>query len=75
MERVGKTVRVIDNANDLTQCHQLLLAAHKQFVELEQHAAESEQQVVELGRVLDETSASYQEFQQAHAATLDELAW
>ena len=76
----------MDNANflpnDLTQCHQLLLAAHKQSVELEQqateatqHAAESEQQVAELGRVLDETSASYQELQQAHTATLDELAW
>ena len=82
--------------NDLTQCHQLLLAAHKQSVELEQQAAEatqqaaqakrhamqaeqraaqSEQQLAELGRVLDETAASYQELQQAHAATLDELAW
>ena len=76
----------MDNANalpnDLTQCHQLLLVAHKQSVELEQqateatqHAAESEQQVAELGRVLDETSASYQKLQQAHAATLDERAW
>ncbi len=75
--------------NDVTECHQLLFAAHKQSVELEQHAAqakrhamqaerrvaESEQQVAELGRVLDETAASYQELQQAHAATLDELAW
>jgi transposase len=68
--------------SDLTQCHQLLLAAHKQSVELEQQAAEaeqrviaSEQQVAELGRVLDETAASYQELQQEHAATLDELAW
>src|SRR5687767_4250808 len=33
------------------------------------------QQAAELGRVLDETAASYQELQQAHAATLDELAW
>ena len=80
MERVGKTVRVMDNVNDLTQCHQLLLAAHKQSVELEQqateatqYAAESEQQIVELGHVLDETSASHQELQQAHPATLDEL--
>ena len=68
--------------NDLTECHQLLLAAHKQSVELEQqaaeatqHASESEQQVAELSRVLDETAASYQELQQSHAATLDELAW
>ncbi len=44
--------------NDLTRCHQLLFAAHKQSVELEQHAtqaerrvSESEQQVAELGRV------------------------
>ena len=90
----------MDNANslpnDLAQCHQLLFAAHKQSVELEQqaaeatqqatqakrhatqaerHVAESEQRVAELGRVLDETAASYQELQQEHAATLDELAW
>ena len=68
--------------NDLTKCHQLLLAAHKQSVELEQQAkaaqqraAASEQQVAELGRVLDETAASYQQLQQEHTATLDELAW
>ncbi len=90
----------MDNANalpnDLTQCHQLLLAAYKQSVELEQQAAEatqqaaqakrhatqaerrvaeSEQRVAELGRVLDETAASYQELREEHAATLDELAW
>ena len=35
----------------------------------------SEQQVAELNRVLGETAASYQELQQEHAATLDELAW
>ena len=29
--------------NDLTQCHQLLFAAHKQSVELEQQAAEAKQ--------------------------------
>ena len=34
----------MDNANDLTQCHQLLLAAHKQSVELEQQATEATQQ-------------------------------
>ena len=36
---------------------------------------ESREQVAELNRVLDETAASYQELQQEHAATLDELAW
>jgi transposase len=75
--------------NDLTECHRLLLAAFKQSVHLEQqvaeakrHAsqavqrvAESEQHVAELSRVLDETATSYQELQQEHAATLDELAW
>jgi transposase len=60
---------------DLTECHQLLVAAYKQSVQLEQRAATSEQQVAELGRVLDATSASFQELQQEHAATLDELAW
>jgi transposase len=68
--------------NDLTQCHQLLLAAYKQSVQLEQQAAQAErrvatsqQQVAELKRVLDETAASFEELKQEHAATLDELAW
>ena len=75
--------------NDLTECHQLLVVAYKQSVELEQQAAEakrhatkaqrrvaqSEQEVAELNRVLDETAASYQQLQQEHTATLDELAW
>ena len=68
--------------NDLTQCHQLLLAAYKQSVQLEQQAAqaqrraaESQQQAAELSRVLDETAASFEELKQAHAATLEELAW
>ena len=68
--------------NDVTQCHQLLVAAYQQSVHLEQQAAqaerrasESQQQAAELNRVLDETAASYQELQQEHAATLDELAW
>ena len=75
--------------NDVTECHRLLLAAYGQSLELEreaaearqqaaaaeQRAAESEQQSAELNRVLDETAASYQDLQQEHAATLDELAW
>ena len=64
--------------NDLAECHQLLLAAFKQSVQLEQQAAEAKQQaeqVAELKRVLDETATSYKALQQEHAATLDELAW
>ncbi len=68
--------------DDLAACQRLLLAAFQQSVELEQQvadakrqAAEATQQATELGRVLDETAASYQALQQAHAATLDELAW
>ena len=67
---------------DLTECHRLLLAAFKQTVQLErrahnseQRAAASEQRVAELDRVLDATSASYQELQQEHTSTLEELAW
>ena len=37
--------------------------------------AESEQQVAELNRVLDDTATSYQQLQEEHAATLEELAW
>lgn len=68
--------------NDLYECQQLLLAAFKQAKELErrtteaeQHASESQQQVAELNRVLDETAVSFEELKQQHAATLDELAW
>ena len=68
--------------NDLTQCHQLLVAAYRQSVQLEQQAAqaqrrvaESQQRAAELNRVLDETAASFEELKHEHAATLDELAW
>ena len=68
----------MDNADflptDLTECHRLLLAAHRQSVQLEQRAAASEQQAAELNRVLDATSTSYQELKQQHTATLEELA-
>ena len=67
---------------DVTECHRLLVAAFKQATQLEQkaavaeqRAAQSQQQVTELNRVLNETAASYQELQQEHATTLDELAW
>ncbi len=67
--------------DNLSQCHRLLMAAYEQSKQLEQQTASaqrrasaSEQQVAELTRVLDETAASYQELQQEHAATLDELA-
>jgi transposase len=75
--------------NDLTECHELLLAAYRQSVQLEQQAeeakqradqaerraAESEQQAAELNRVLDQTAASFEDLKQEHAAALDELAW
>ena len=75
--------------NDLAECHQLLLAAYRQSVQLQQEAeeakqraeeaqrraAESEQQAAELNRVLDETAASFEDLKQEHAAALDELAW
>ncbi len=69
----------MDDANsfprDLTQCHQLLLAAHQQSVELERQAEEARQQVAELNRVLDATSDSHARLQQELAAKLEELAW
>jgi transposase len=75
--------------NDARECQGLLVAAFKQAVQLEQQVAEaqrraaqaeqrvaeSEQRVAELGRVLDATSASFQELQQEHAATLEQLVW
>ncbi len=50
-------------------------AAFKQATELERRVEESEQQVAELNRVLDETAASFDQLKQEHAATPDELAW
>ncbi len=79
MEQVVTLIGDLDDTNslpnDLTQCHQLLLAAYKQSVQLEKKVATSQQQAAELKRVLDETAASFEELKQEHAATLDELAW
>ena len=50
--------------NELTECHQLLLAAYQQSVQLEQKVASSQQQAAELNRVLDETAASIEELKQ-----------
>jgi len=61
--------------DDLAECQRLLLAAFKQTVQLEQQAAASQQRVAELDRVLDATSDSYQELQQEHTSTIEELAW
>ncbi|MGD0109516.1 MAG: IS66 family transposase [Rhodopila sp.] len=61
--------------NDLAECQRLLLAAFRQATQLERRVLASEQQVAELNRVLGETATSYQELQQEHSATLDELAW
>jgi len=74
---------------DLTECHRLLVAAYKQTVQLQRRAhnaeqratqsqqrvAQSQQQVAELDRVLDATSASFQELREEHASTLEDLAW
>ena len=75
--------------NDLSECQRLLVAAFQQATQLEdrvveseqrlsearQRVAESEEKAAELGRVLDETAASFEVLKQEHAATLDELAW
>jgi transposase len=69
----------MDDANflptDLAECQSLLLAAYRQAMQLEQRTAEAQQRVAELGRVLDATSASFQDLQQEHASALEELAW
>jgi transposase len=68
--------------SDLSACHRLLLAAFKQAVHLERQLAdsdrrvtESERRIAELDRVLNATSASFEELQYEHASTLEELAW
>ena len=68
--------------NDLDQCQRLLLAAFREATEqerrladAERRASKSQQQVTELGRVLDETAVSFAQLSEQHAATLEELAW
>ena len=75
--------------NDLAQCQRLLLAAFREASErecrladaerkaqaAERRATESERQSTDLGRVLDETAASFEQLREEHAATLEELAW
>jgi transposase len=68
--------------NDLAACQRLLLAAFREATErecrladAERRAHESQQQVTDLGRVLNETAASFEQLREEHAATLDELAW
>jgi transposase len=68
--------------HDLTECHRLLLAAYKQAVHMEQQladsdrrVAEAERRLAELDRILNATSASFEELQHEHASTLEELAW
>jgi hypothetical protein len=76
---VVTTVGDMDDTNslpkDVTQCHQLLLAAYQQARQLEQQVTASQHEVVELGRVLDATADSFEKLQQEHAASLEELAW
>ena len=45
--------------NDLAECHELLIAAYRQSVQLEKKVATSEQETAELNRALDETAASF----------------
>lgn len=61
--------------DDPAECHRLLLAAYQETVRLQQQVTCSQQQVAELGRVLDETAASYEELRQEHADVLEQLAW
>jgi len=68
--------------NDLDQCQRLLLAAFREATErerrladAERRASESQQQVTDLGHVLNETAASFEQLRQEHAATREELAW
>src|ERR1700684_1991369 len=67
---------------DLAECHQLLLAAYKQAVQLERRATQSErrgtdseQRIAELDRGLDATSALYEELQHEDTSALEELGW
>jgi transposase len=83
---VGTTVGVMNDAdflpNDLAACQRLLLAAFREATEherrladAERRANESQQQVIDLGRVLDVTAASFEQLREEHAATREELAW
>ncbi len=59
--------------NDLAQCQRLLLAAFQEARQRERHVVDAELKVAELNRVLDATAASYEELQETHQATVEEL--
>jgi hypothetical protein len=50
-------------------------AAERRAVAAERRASATQQQVTDLGRVLDETAASFEQLREEHAATLEELTW
>lgn len=68
----------MDDANafpaDPSKCHKLLRAAYEHSRQLEQQVAQSQQQVAEANRVLDETAGAYEKLQREHAEKLEELA-
>ena len=59
----------------VAESEQRVVESQQCVVEAQQCVVEAEQQVAELDRVLDATSASFQELRQEHASTLEELAW
>src|SRR5919106_1342409 len=59
----------------LTDAERRAADAERNAQVAERRTAESERQSTDLGRVLDETAASFEELRQEHAATLEELAW
>ncbi len=59
--------------DDLAECQRLLLAAFQEARQRERHVVDAERQVTELKRVLDATTASYEQLQESHQAMADEL--
>ena len=74
-EAVQLERRAADAQQRASDAERKVKATERRAVAAEQRVVTTGQQVSELNRVLDATATSFEELQQEHAATLEELAW
>jgi hypothetical protein len=74
-EATQRERRLADAERKAADAERNAQVAEGRAVAAEGRASESQQQVTDLGRVLDETAASFEQLRQRHEATLEELAW
>jgi len=74
-EATQRERRLVDAERRAADAERNAQTAEQLAIAAEGRASKSQQQVTELGRVLDKTAASFEQLRQEHAATLEELAW